>query len=371
MSSSDMPILFLPLLSPNWIVTRNAQAHELHANAQYERAEMQYRAILPWAGRRQRAVLLNNLAMLLKDQGRAAEGFPLAQESLEIQRTEYGPLHHETWISLSNLGTLYGATGDWKTAGKLFRQVLSERLAAGQTREQGLADSYVNVALVEKMEGRFAESLKNLSQALAIQKQMEKPYWKSVVAVNNNLGTAFLAIGKLKQARGHFRAALREAPERHPVRAQILLSLANLEMTERNWRQARVLIEEALELEGKNWGTAEKMLAWLEYNDGKWEAAEERIRRLLDLGKMDSLGQADAEYLIAHIELKRKRVNAAIAALEKSIELTRESIGVNASSLRGTYLLYAKLMREQERFAEAAKAEQQVIRLETRMALAH
>jgi tetratricopeptide (TPR) repeat protein len=142
-------------------------------------------------------------------------------------------------------------------------------------------------------------------------------------------------------------------------------------MAEHQWKQTRVLIEEALGLEGKNRSAAEKMLAWLEYNEGKWEAAEQRIRRLLDRGKMDAMGQADAAYLIAHIEVKRKRANAAIAALEKSIEVTRESIGANASSLRGTYLLYAKLMREQQRFAEAAKAEQQVITLETRIALAH
>ncbi len=366
-----MPILFLPMLSPDWIVKSNAQAHVLHAEAQYERAEMQYRAILPWSGGRQRAVVLNNLAMLLKDQGRASEGFALLEESLEIRRIEYGPRHHETWISLSNLGSLYGATGDWKTAGKLFRQVLSERLEAGKARQAGLADSYVNVALVEKLEGRFVDSLKHLSEALAIQKQLEKPHWKSVVALHNNLGTNLVSIGKSKQARVHFRAALHEVPERHPVRAQILLSLANLEMAEHQWKQARVLIEEALGLEGKNRSAAEKMLAWLEYNEGKWEAAEQRIRRLLDRGKMDAMGQADAAYLIAHIEVKRKRANAAIAALEKSIEVTRESIGANASSLRGTYLLYAKLMREQQRFAEAAKAEQQVITLETRIALAH
>ncbi|MCX6614417.1 MAG: tetratricopeptide repeat protein [Acidobacteria bacterium] len=362
-----MPILLMPLLSPDWIVTSNAQAHVLHTEAQYERAEMQYRAILPWAGRRQRAVVLNNLAMLLKDQGRASEGFALVEESLGIRRIEYGPRHHETWISLSNLGSLYGATGDWKTAGKLFRQVLSERLAAGECQ----ADAYVNVALVEKLEGRFADSLRHLSQALEIQKQMEKPNWRSVVALRNNLGTSLMAIGKMKQARGHFLAALEAVPHQHPVRAQVLLSLANLEIAEHHWQQARVSIEEALGLGGKNQSAAEKMLAWVEYYEGKWEAAELRIQRLMHPGKMDTMGQADAAYLMAHIEIKRKREQAAIAALEKSIEMTRQSIGVSASSLRGTYLLYAKLMREQQRFAEAAKAEQQVITLETRIALAH
>jgi len=191
-----MPILY-PVVE-EWVARGNQLAHELHRSAEYERAEVQYRAMLPWANRKQRATLLNNLAMLLRDNGPLNEAVPMMEESLKIRRELEGEMHPETLLALSNLASLRGAMGDWKQAGRIFRQVLAERQKTGERPNLGLADTLVNVALIEKLEGRFLDSLAHLAQALEL---LPPDSTRSLATIHNNMATNLMTIGPPKEAR--------------------------------------------------------------------------------------------------------------------------------------------------------------------------
>lgn len=363
-----MPFVILALEAiEERVAYGNQAAHAMHRAADFEKAEVEYRALLPWANHRQRAVLLNNLAMLLRDRGRLTEARPLIEESLRIRRELYGEHHPETWVALSNLGSLEGAMGDWKSAGARFRQVLESKINAGADK----TDSLVSVALVEKLEGQFRGAIEHLEQAKA---SVVPTASRTRVSIHNNLGSCLLAIGNRKQARAEFEAALALTEASHPIRAQVLLTIATLDLAERHTALARARVEDAAAIEGRYFdrmhprtGAREKMLAWIEFGEGHWREAESR---LLAIAREDVRNEPDALELRARIALKRKNEEEALGYLERAIAQARQSIGKDASILRNALTLYGQLMRKRARYAEAAQAEQAVITLETRTALA-
>ena len=344
-----MPIEILAL--EEWVAQSSNIAQTQQRAAEYEAAESQYRALMPWANRRQRGVLSNNLAMLLRDQARLEEALSWMEQSLAIRRDTYGEQHPETWLAVSNLALIHVARGDWKEAGRLFRLVLAQRRQA----QAVTADCLVNAALAEQVEGRFSQALDLLEQALVDHPPESS---RSLATLHNNIGSLMMEIGKLKQARPHFEAALRLIDDRHPSQAQIWLNLANLELALGQPSAARHAIEQAEGIERKVFAAnhprhqaRETLLAWVEWSEGRWEAAEQRVAHL-----------PEAFELRARIAMRRKNENEAVCWLEKAIH----SRFVTKASLT----LYAGLMRKQERFAEAAQAEQRLANIETRTAMA-
>lgn len=364
LASLVMPILIHSI--EDRVVLGNQAAHEKHRAAQYEQSEVTYRALLPWANLRQRAVILNNLAMLLRDQGRWNEALKLMDESVAIRRELYGERHPETWVALSNRASLEGAMGQWKQAGATFRVVLDQRREAGMD----LTESLVNVALVDKLEGRFTEAITRLEAALEAQTKDER----LLASIHNNLGSCLMAIGKRKAARVHLNEAVRLIQQGHPTQAQILLTLASLEYSDEKYPAAHLAVDAAEKIERKYFAAGhrrhaqrEKLLAWIEFGEGNWKQAESRLHAISDESVRD---EVDALELKARLALKHHDEAAALRYLEAAIGKARNGIGANASVLRNVWGLYAQLMRKQQRYADAARAEQQVITLETRSALA-
>ncbi len=322
-----------------WVRAQNQQAHALHRAADYTQAEATYRAALPWANLRQRATLLNNLAVLCRDTGRYREALPMQEEALRIRRDIYGETHRETLIALNNLGSLLGAMGEWRKAGEMLRPLLKHP-------EHLTADALVNIALVDKMEGRYAEALEHLKMALPLANGRTR------ATVDNNLGFVLIAIGKRKQARQHISNALAMLPEGHPMWLKIRLSMASLELLEHNFRAARDHAQAA----GRD---GEVMLAWIDYADGQWQQAESRLATI-------SSEEVDVLELRARLALKHKQEDQAIALLERALRVGAEQ----PAQLHGCLELYAGIMRRRKQYAEAARAEQSMITLETRSAIA-
>lgn len=322
-----------------WVRAQNQQAHALHRAADYTQAEATYRAALPWANLRQRATLLNNLAVLCRDTGRFREALPMQEQALRIRREIYGDAHAETLIALNNLGSLLGAMGDWRKAGEMLRPLLKHP-------EHLTADALVNIALVEKMEGRYGDAIAHLKQALPLASDRTR------ATVENNLGMALIAIGKRKQARHHIEQALAALPTGHPMWRRIRLSLASLELAEHHYREARAHAEAA----GRE---GEVMLAWIDYADGQWQQAESRLATITS-------EQVDVLELRARLALMHKQEDTAIELLERAQRVGAEQPG----QLHGCLELYAAIMRRRKQYAEAARAEQSMITLETRSAIA-
>ena len=73
------------------------------------------------------SVLQNNLALLLKDQGKLDEAEPLFREALEVCRRTLGDSHPSTLASINNLGMLFKAQGKLIEAEPLLREALEWR----------------------------------------------------------------------------------------------------------------------------------------------------------------------------------------------------------------------------------------------------
>jgi len=142
--------------------------------------------------------------------------------------------------------------------------------------------------------------------------------------------------------------------------------VALLELAQGRHSEARLIVEEVARIETRLFPKGhsrhagrEKLLAWIEFGEGNWKQAETRLSTI-------HCDEIDTLELKTRIALKRKDRSSAIALLELALQIGRDQ-GI---AMRGTLTLYAELMRKQERFAEAARAEQQLIALETRSALA-
>ncbi len=69
------------------------------------------------------STLMNNLGMLLQDQGKLEEAEPLFREPLEARRETLGPRHPSTLASLNNLAMLLQDQGKLEEAEPLLREV--------------------------------------------------------------------------------------------------------------------------------------------------------------------------------------------------------------------------------------------------------
>ncbi|WP_031499397.1 tetratricopeptide repeat protein [Bryobacter aggregatus] len=359
-----LALVLLTTLDPApeaWISQQNEQAHKLYLAAQYDEAEKMYRETLPYAGGHQRAVLLNNLGMLLRDRGNLKEAFPVIEEALALRERQLGRTHPDTLICLSNLASLEGKSGNWRRAGLLYREVLESR--------PGDAGSLINVALIEKQEGNYAASLTHLNQARLILEKTPDASYRALIAVYNNLASQLNLIHEGKLARKYLNQALHISLARqgttHPTYALLLESQAAIEITTKHYREARLAAQQALAIleqhHSADNGRVLKLLAWIDFYEGHREAAEAGVATALPKLQRQPSEIADAHDLLAQLELKQKRQEQAIAHLEQ---------GLAASPTSGLLLLYAQLMRQREHYGEAAKAEQQMVTIETKASLA-
>jgi tetratricopeptide (TPR) repeat protein len=86
------------------------------------------------------ATAINNLAFLLKTEGRYDEALDLYTEALEIRTEVLGEMHPDTIISKSNLAELYRKMGNEAAALELQREILAtlEATPGGATADDEL-----------------------------------------------------------------------------------------------------------------------------------------------------------------------------------------------------------------------------------------
>ncbi len=132
---------------------------------------------------------LNNLGLVLQEQGKLQESEPVTRQALELNRRLHGLENRETLTSLNNLALLLQQQGKLDEAEKLFRD------------------------------------------ALPVQRKLSGSDDLDVVMLLNNLGVTLLAAQKLVEAEGTNRAAIfieRTLLGEHPYLASSLNNLARV-----------------------------------------------------------------------------------------------------------------------------------------------
>ncbi len=165
------------------------------------------------------AVSLNNLAMLLKDQGDLAEALPLYERALAIEEKVLGLDHPETAGSLNNLAMLLQAQGDFVGAQPLLERVLTIREKSFGPEHPNTARSVNNLAGLLMSQGNLAGAQLQNKRALAIREKVLGPeHPDTALGLNNlagllswmgggdNYGALFkraIAIGEIALGREH------------------------------------------------------------------------------------------------------------------------------------------------------------------------
>jgi len=196
------------------------------------------------------AETLNNLALLLRDEGNHAAARPLLERALAINEKTFGPEHAATATSLNNLALLLRDEGDLATARPLFERALAIAEKTLGADNPATAAALSNLGLVLRGEGDLAGARARFERALAIDEKALGPDHPDTAGDLGNLAFLLKQSGDLAGARrlGERAVAIEEkalGPE-HPRTAASLCRLADLLREAGDLAKARTLYERAL-----------------------------------------------------------------------------------------------------------------------------
>jgi TIR domain/Tetratricopeptide repeat len=203
------------------------------------------------------AQTLDDLALLLKDEGDLAGARQLHEQALAMREQMFGREHLVTAESLSNLSLLLWAQGDLTAARSLAERVLAIHEAAFGTEHSATATSYNNLALLMQAQGELAGARPLLERALAIYERTLGDHPSTSVCIAN-LAFVVATLGELAAARPLYERA-RAMNERifgpeHPETATACLNLAGLLHDAGELAAARLFYERGLTIREKTLG---------------------------------------------------------------------------------------------------------------------
>ncbi len=207
------------------------------------------------------AAVLNNLAMLLKFEGKISEALPLYLESTAITRKIFGSNHPYLASSLNNLGMLYMEVKNYSEAERLLQEALSiDRKTLGESRAVAItlsnlgslsyelgqlsrSEDYHRQAFViaEKQYGVNNPELADFFQRLGITLTREKQFFEAEA----NLRKA-LSLRLLQFAPNHYRVAMTNS------------ALGACLADQKKFKEAEPLLVESYPIINKHFGNAKE-----------------------------------------------------------------------------------------------------------------
>ncbi|MBI4606387.1 MAG: serine/threonine protein kinase [Planctomycetes bacterium] len=235
----------------------------------------------------------NNLALALKALGDHAGARRLLEDTVEARRRLLGEAHRDTLTAMGNLAQLYADHGPVAKAKPLFRRVLAshERTLGPDHPETLISASMLSAHLQLLGELAEAEDLRRRCHAALVRVLGEKH--DDTIASWFHLAKLLHQRGKLDEAVEELRAALQRMREVHRednVHTTYLLSQIGLALLDAGkLDEAEAPLRESLETRRRLLGEghpdalfAEYSLAQLELKRGRLEAAESGLRRVLE-----------------------------------------------------------------------------------------
>jgi tetratricopeptide (TPR) repeat protein len=156
----------------------NNLAKLLRAQGKYDEVEPLYKEVLrvyryvfgkehPWV-----ATSLNNLATLLETQGEYDDALIYANQSLDINKRVLGNEHPSTVASIASVADILKAKGDYAAAEPLLRQVISERTRGLGNEHPSVASALNSLAALLETQAKYDEVEPLYRQSLAIDRKV-------------------------------------------------------------------------------------------------------------------------------------------------------------------------------------------------------
>ena len=199
-----------------------------------------------------------NLAGLLQDQGEFDDAEALYRRALAIDEKARGPDHPDVARDLSNLAALLLDKGDLTQAEPLFRRALAIDEKALGSEDPSVAKRLNNLALLLQDKGDLAEAEPLYRRALAIDEKALGSDDPGVAIDLSNLARLLRAKGALEEAEPLLRRAVTIdetalGPD-HPIVAKRLNSLAMILQDKNNLPAAEAMYRRALAIDEKALG---------------------------------------------------------------------------------------------------------------------
>ncbi|RYO95239.1 hypothetical protein DL764_007724 [Monosporascus ibericus] len=237
---------------------------------------------------------MNNLAFVLRSQGKYEEAEQMHRETLELIKAVLGKEHPNTLASMNNLAGVLRSQGKYKEAEQMHRQALKLREAVLGRKHPDTLTSMNNLALVLDSQGKCDEAEQMYRHALELKEEVLGKENPSTFASMNNIANVIRSQGKYEEAEQMHRQALELSEavlgQEHPFTLTSMNSLANVfhsqgkyEEAEQMHRQALKLREAVLSREHPDIFTSMKNLAFVLRSQEKYAEAEQMHRQTLEL----------------------------------------------------------------------------------------
>ena len=307
---------------------------------------------------------LNNLALLLGEQGCYADAEPLYRRALAIAEKSEGHEHPSTGTCLSNLAELLKAQGDYAGAEQLSRRALAIAEKSEGPGHPSTGISLNNLAELLRQQGDYPGAELLFRRALAIVENARGPEHPQTGICLNNLAMLLEARGGYASAEPLYRRALAiaekaQGPE-HPTTGVFLNNLAELLMEQGDYAGAEPLSQRALKIQEKVVGRDHENTVGaicllsdiLEKLDRKKEAIELLVRALPTAERLQLGG---VFFRLATLLIEREAYDKAESTLKRCLEIRLKKLGPTDPAIRKTLERLAEVCRLTGREDEALR----------------
>ncbi|MBN1211965.1 MAG: tetratricopeptide repeat protein [candidate division Zixibacteria bacterium] len=321
---------------------------------------------------------LNNLGIIIYDQGRYEDAESLHKRALAIDEKTYGLDHQNVAIDLSNLAFLFHSLGRFDEAVQMYSRILAifEKTLGVDHQRVGIVAN--NLAVIYFDLGKYAESEECYKRALAIKEKALGPDHHQVAASLNNLANLYWVQGRYDEAEPlHLRAlAIREknlGPD-HPEVASSLGNLAVLYREQDRYVEAEPLFKRALAIDEKGYGPEHFQVAKdlnnlaIFYEDlGKYAEAERLHLRALAIREKvlgaDHPDVASSLNNLANLYADQGRYADAEPLARRALAIWEQNLGANHSRVAKALNNLATLYFDQGRYTESEQLHIQALEI--------
>ena len=198
-----------------------------------------------------KAIGLNDLAVLYKNQGLYNKAEPLYQQALDIRRATLKANHPHIALSLSNLAVIYRIQGRYSESEVLCRESL-EIYNSQPNSSLESARVLSNFAKLREAQELYSEAEALYEQAVDIYKTELGDANLQSIRVLSNMSILYVKKGDYSKAESLqlevFKFRLSELGERHPEVALSIHNLAGIHKQQNQFDKAESLYKQALEI---------------------------------------------------------------------------------------------------------------------------
>jgi tetratricopeptide (TPR) repeat protein len=150
----------------------------------------------------------NNMAIVLRNQGKNAEAMVYYKKALAIRINALGPNHHDVGATFNNMAVVLRSQGKNTEAMAYYDKALAIKIKTLGPDNQSVGTTYNNMAIVFQNLGKNAEAMVYYEKALEITIKALGPNHQDVGATYNNMAMVLRSQGKDAGAIAYYKEAL-------------------------------------------------------------------------------------------------------------------------------------------------------------------